>query len=116
VKRGPGIAARQPLFCVLLFSCAAVAAADTAALDTFFEAHVEPQGLSSAVLALSTQAGVQVVMPAGELDRYEAEGVHGHVSLRQALTSLLRSTPFRFRLAGRSTIVIEAAKVVADKK
>lgn len=96
-------------FCALTASAQGTPA-KSALLDTQLWADIAPQDLSSAVISISKQAGVQVVMPAAKLDRYAAASLHGRMSLRDALAQLLRDTPYRFRQAGANTIVIDAVE------
>lgn len=89
---------------------AAALHAQAGPLDTTVDADIRAQALSDAVLALSRQAGVQVLMPAEKLDRYGTAGLRGRMSLRQALGRLLEGTPYRYRESGGSTIVIDTAE------
>lgn len=82
-------------------------------LDSGFIVDIAAQDLSSAVITLSKQAGAQVVMPAGKLDRFETRGLHGRMSLRQALARLLHVTPYRFYQSGGSTIIIDATEAAS---
>lgn len=90
---------------ILLLAFATHAQPD--ALDRSVDLHIAPQRLSSALIELSKQAGVQVLMPGNDLDDYQTRGLHGHMPLRDALQALLQETPARFRHTGTSTITVD---------
>ena len=76
-------------------------------LDKSIDADVGAQPVSTALIALSKQAGVQILMPGKELDKFKTPGLHGHMSLREALNKLLSGTRFGFHEAGENTIGID---------
>lgn len=78
-------------------------------LDKTVDADVTAQPVSTALIALSKQAGVQILMPGNELDKFSTAGLHGRMSLREALSKLLSGTRFGFHQAGDNTIGIDTA-------
>lgn len=70
---------------------------------------VPPQKVSTALIELSKQAGVQVIMPGTELDKLETQGVHGQMTLGEALSKLLQGTPLRFHETAPNTITVSSA-------
>jgi len=77
-------------------------------LDKTIDTNVAAQPVSTALIALSKQAGVQILMPGKELDKFNTSGLHGRMSLRDALNNLLNGTHFSYHQAGDNTIGIDA--------
>lgn len=80
-------------------------------LDKTFSFDVEAQLVSTAVIELSKQAGIQVAMTGGDLDASYTYGIRGNFSLRDALTKLLEGTNFEFIQTGAKTVTIKAGLV-----
>ena len=81
---------------------------EAALLDKSFAFEVEPQLVSTAVLEIAKQAGIQVAMPGESLHEFYTTGVRGTVSLREALTQVLRETGFEFAQTGANTVTLQA--------
>ncbi len=97
-----------------LVSSLNVSADDLAgALDRTISVNIPPQKVSTALLQLSEQAGVQVLMPGELVDRHSTRGVKGSMSIEQALRTLLDGTTLQFKAAGENAIGIEAVRDTA---
>ena len=70
--------------------------------------EIPPQSLASALVAFSTQAGIQFTAPARSLARIQCPGVQGSFTPEAALRMLLRDTGFSYRVVGASTVAISA--------
>ncbi|HEY1127813.1 MAG TPA: TonB-dependent receptor, partial [Roseateles sp.] len=81
-------------------------------LDKRLQLDLQPQPLSSAIIALSKLADVQLVM-AGSLSGHSTAGLRGEMSLREALTRLLAGTGATFRKANADTIAIDLPRHTA---
>ena len=77
-------------------------------LDKAVDVNVSSQKVSTALIELSKEAGIQLLMPGRDLDKFETRGVHGHMSLRAALAGLLQDTKYGFHQAGENTVGIDA--------
>ena len=71
---------------------------------------VEVQRLDNALLQLAIQAKATIIMQAGEVSEYQSPKVIGHYTLDQALVTILKSTPFRYRFGKAGAIIIYQAK------
>lgn len=69
---------------------------------------IAAQPLSSALIALSEQVGVQVIAPGPLVAGHATEGVRGKMPLSDALALLLKGTALVYRLDGNNTIGIGA--------
>lgn len=70
------------------------------------EVNIPAQPLTTALLALSKQSDVQILMPADLVNGLNSKGAQGSMSLGQALSILLDGTPLGFRAAGDKTVGI----------
>ena len=77
-------------------------------LEKTMHVDVSAQKVSTALIELSKEAGIQLLMPGKSLDKFETPGVHGQMSLREALAELLRGTRYGFHQVGENTIGIDA--------
>lgn len=84
--------------------------ADQALLDRMVEFDVDAQLVSTAVLQIAKQAGIQVAMAGDSLHEFYTPGVQGRLSLREALTRVLQDTNFDFVQTGASTVMIRARR------
>lgn len=82
-------------------------ARDENPLARSLELDIPAQPLPAALIELSRQGGVQVLMPGRALDGYRTAGLRGTMTLGAALEALLPAGRFRFREAGESTIAID---------
>lgn len=101
---------RGAAFVLLLSLLASGASAqESGVLDKTIVADVPVQALPSALIALSAEAKVQVIMPGNRLDGVMTRGVKGRMRLRQALTILLHGTTLTFHETAPRTITITTA-------
>lgn len=77
-------------------------------LSRIVSVGIGPQKVSTALIELSNQAGVQVLMPGVITDSVSTRGVRGTMSVEQALIQLLEGTPLRYRVTSENVIGIEA--------
>jgi iron complex outermembrane receptor protein len=85
-----------------------IAAADLASVKAF---DIPSQPVPSALLAFSSQSGVQVTSSAEMLEGKQSPGVVGTRSARSALDELLRGTGLQYDVIDRNTIAIRGAGV-----
>lgn len=92
-----------------LCACAAVAAAAQAPLlEKTVVVDLPAQPLPGALISLSRQAGIQIVMPANLLDELRSPALHGPMTLDQAFRRALAGTRLRFHQVGEDIVGIEA--------
>lgn len=97
---------------LLALAASAPAQSDAPALfERTFAFDVDAQLVSTAVLQIAKQAGIQVAMAGDSLHEFYTVGVRGNVSLREALTRVLQGTGFDFVQTGASTVTIQARPV-----
>jgi iron complex outermembrane recepter protein len=72
---------------------------------------IPAQQLTSALIALSKQAQIQVVMSSDVVDGLRTQGVRGQMELRTAIAELLQGTKLGFRPAGINTIGVGRADI-----
>lgn len=80
-----------------------IAAADLSSVTPF---DIPPQPVPSALLAYSSQSGVQVTSSAEMLEGKQSPGVVGSFTARTALDKLLAGTGLRYDIIDRNTIAI----------
>ncbi len=71
---------------------------------------IPAQRLTSALIALSKQAEIQVVMSSDVVDGLRTEGVRGEMPLGDAIAALLQGTKLEFRTTGANTIGVGNAR------
>ncbi|MHC9084789.1 TonB-dependent receptor [Luteimonas sp. RIT-PG2_3] len=74
--------------------------------DRVIDVDIPSQALTSGVLALSRQAGIQVLMPTLSVDHLRTLGAKGQMPLQQALSRLLAGTGLSFRVVDARTVTI----------
>lgn len=95
----------------LLVAFGSNASAQTAdLLDKPLVVAIETQPVSTAIIELSRQAGVQIVMRSSGLGQQRSVAVSGTMSLQAALTQLLGAGRFRARQVGDNTITIDDSR------
>lgn len=104
------IASRSPVAAAV---AAAIAAAQCAAalagdLDSRQSFAIPPQSLSSALLAFSEQASIQVMMASDAMTDMQTRGVSGKRRSEEALETLLQGTGMRFFAVSADAVAIEA--------
>jgi len=77
------------------------------ALDKVMTVDIPAQPLTSALIMLSNQSGTQILTSAGLVGGRSTDGVHGQMSLRDALSGLLKGSSLGFHAAGENTIGID---------
>ena len=85
------------------------------ALDKVVSVDIPAQSLTDALIQLSQQSGAQILMSAAVVGNRSSGGVHGQMSLREALADLLHGSPLGFHAAGGNTIGIDAAPSPPEK-
>ena len=103
----------QRLYVVIVLSVLAgirpgIAAADLASVKPF---DIPAQPVPSALLAFSSQSGVQVTSSAEMLEGRHSPGVVGTFTARAALDKLLKGTGLRYDVIDRNTIAIRGEGV-----
>ena len=76
---------------------------------------IQAQGVATAILELSKQARVQVLMPGGSLDSYNAAALKGRMPLHTAIERILLGTRHQFRASGDRVVTIEAEAAAAKR-
>jgi iron complex outermembrane recepter protein len=95
---------------LLLSLFAAVTSAQTAdILARRVSFNIAPQALSSALIAFSTQSGVEVATAGADISHLKSNGVGGARAVGEALTVLLEGTGLQFDAVGVNTIAITTA-------
>lgn len=113
------LASRLLLSCLL--SCLAiltVARADPAAADPLSRTaqfDIGAQSLSTALIEFSQQAEVQIAAPATMLEHLVTKGVHGRMTVADALQQLLSGTHLGFHAAGVNTIGINRQPAATER-
>lgn len=102
------------LLCVPQHAFAAVNGYD-GFLKSVVVVDIRAQGVATAMLELSKQARVQVLMPGGSLDSYNASALKGRMPLHAALDRLLHGTRHRFRVSGDRVLTIESEAAAAKR-
>src|SRR5262245_16652523 len=69
---------------------------------------IPAQKVSTALIALSQQAAVQVLMPGKLVDGAVSSAVSGEMTLEEAISKLLTGTNLHFREVGENAIGIDA--------
>ncbi len=92
-------------FIVLLMASPAVIAQDGA--DTPVTVDIAAQPLDTALIELSRQAGVEVLMSSETVQGLQSGGASGTMPLAEALTRLLQGTGLGYHAAGAKTISIQ---------
>src|SRR6185437_11662216 len=85
-----------------------IAAADLSSVTPF---DIPPQPLPSALLAYSSQSGVQITSSAEMLEGKQSPGVVGSFTARAALNELLKGTGLHYDIIDRNTIAIRGEGV-----
>jgi len=97
------------LVMTFIATCGVTFAQNANSFDRIVDVNIEAQPLASALLEFSRQAGVQVVSPGALVTDSKTPGVHGKMSLSEALTRLLQGTSLSFHAAGANTIGLDPA-------
>jgi len=95
------------LLCAALMSSAG-AQNSSATLQKLVSVDIPAQRVSTALIALSHQAGVQVLMPGKLVESAISRGVKGTMPLKEALAQLLEGTHLVFQEVGDNAIGIAA--------
>ncbi|MBL8266528.1 TonB-dependent receptor [Steroidobacter sp.] len=98
----------RPVAAAVAMACAVPSYAQEQGLTRIVSFGIGPQKVSTALIELSNQAGVQVLMPAAITDSKSTRGVRGTMSVEEALLQLLEGTQLRYRLTGENVIGIES--------
>lgn len=100
---------------LLLWCCAAVAAG---ALDRSVYVDIPAQPVTPAMLELSRQAGIQVILAGSNPGEPQpsTRRLLGRMSLRQALQLMLQDTPYRYRALDSNIITLEMAGPSGDSR
>jgi hypothetical protein len=93
----------------LLLVCPA-AFAQSVSLDRVVSVSINAGPLGPAMIELSTQTGTQIISAGESVRGWSTPGVHGRLTLGIALTQLLKGTPLRFYLNGKSTVLVGERK------
>lgn len=112
------IAGPRLLFCLLSsLALLAIARADPAAdpLTRTARFDIQAQSLATALIEFSQQADVQVAAPATMLEHLATQGVHGRMSIADALQQLLTGTHLGFHAAGVNTIGINRLPAAGEQ-
>jgi iron complex outermembrane recepter protein len=68
---------------------------------------IRPQKVSTALIELSHQAGIQVLMPGELVEALDSNGARGEMTLGEVISKLLEGTNLGFREVGENAIGIE---------
>ncbi len=92
-----------PAFMVML-SVAPLPAAAQAQMVPF---DIAPQSLADTLLQISRQSNIGVMAPAGLTGGRSVQGIHGKMSVEEALMQALKGTDLKYRAASDGSFVIE---------
>jgi len=95
---------------LILTICCAAAYASANILTRSVQFSIDPQPLSSALIAFSTQSGVQVAMARADVAQLKSNGVQGMRTVAEALRMLLDGTGLSFDAVGINTVAITGAQ------
>ncbi|MEX6633256.1 TonB-dependent siderophore receptor [Hyphococcus lacteus] len=96
----------------ILFSGTAFAQGN---LDNQTNIRIQAQSLNSAIEALANQADISINTNSVRLSDLRAPTVSGTMSVREALSELLRGTNFSYRTLSDGSIVVEPATMQSDE-
>jgi TonB-dependent siderophore receptor len=103
---------RNPVYtAVSTLSIATCTTVHAQGLQRTVNLNIQPQKVSTALIELSNQAAIQVLMPGLVGDEQSSPGVQGSMTLERALQELLRGTSLSFRITGDNVVGIETAAV-----
>lgn len=106
-RKHPALLMRLLSTGIVLLLCASLARPTSALdLESRFEFRIAPQKLATALVELSRQADAPVVSDTRELDRFDSEGISGRMSLRHALSALLKGTDLDYRVTDQGVIAV----------
>ena len=108
-RRRPTIVRRWVVGVSLLLVCRG-AFAQSVSLDRVVGVSIDAGPLGPALIELSTQTGTQIISAGESVRGWSTPGVHGRQTLGTALTQLLKGTPLRFSLNGKSTVLVGERK------
>jgi iron complex outermembrane recepter protein len=91
---------------LLILGVAPLRAASPDDSNTSLTIDIEPQPLEAALVELSRQGHLQLVMSTESLRSMQSTGLHGHMPLVVALESLLKDTGLTFKFIGEHTVAI----------
>ena len=91
---------------MLLILAAAALCARAEEPDALLDFDIPPQVLATALTQFSVQSGVQVVAAAAGLAAARSPGVKGRMKPSQALSLLLRDSPYASQLIGERTVAV----------
>ena len=101
---------------LLALSCAMASAAGPATLERAVTVDVAAQSVPGALIQLSRQAEIQIIMPAHALDGASSPAVRGRMSMRSALEKILGAVPHQIRTAQENTVTIEVTDATAGER
>jgi outer membrane receptor protein involved in Fe transport len=103
------VVARAWLLCVAtaLF-VAGTSAASAVDLDQKVEFNVPAGALSNALIEFSKQAHIQILSSGDRASKATTDGLSGTLTIRDALSRLLRNSGLRFKAMGANAVAIEA--------
>lgn len=94
------------LFCITLCIGALNTTVRAADLDTSVSVNIPAQPLEGALLELSKQASIQLVLNSSAVAAKSTAALSGKMSIRDALNRLLRDTELTYRWDGNHTVTI----------
>lgn len=88
--------------------------AASGALDQTHQLDIPPGNLSSALIELSKQTGLQIMMPSGPFKALESTGLKGNLAIKEAMEKLLEGTGYGYHATGSRTITVDAPSAALD--
>ncbi len=105
----------QPLLLTLLcVGFMSTSTADESTLEQEQSFDIAPQALDQALLEFSDQAGVQILVAASTVEGARTDGVHGTVTRREALDTLLDQSDLEYSTVGETITVTASREASSD--
>lgn len=106
----PCAAAVRAILCSAVVFATALTSANGHAAEAMesrvVRVEIAPQGLSTALIELSSQAGVQLLMTAADVPDITSKGLSGEYSLQEALNRLLAGSGLTYQVDASGTITV----------
>lgn len=88
---------------------AAIAQADESVLQQAFSWNIPSQPLENSITDVAERAGLSILLQPGQFESIEAPALHGQMSLKEALTTLLYESGYGFVIDSKNRLVLQSA-------
>lgn len=83
-------------------------------LDDTVEVHIPAQKLSSALVEFGRQTGLQIMTASSAIGELQSQGAQGKLSVKDALSLLLRGTNLQYQDAGANSVAVAPATKISQ--